>query len=145
MTSEPAEYEYLTQAFYAHARPILEKRTVKHKVGTRMVERKKGMFSRETEMIEEDVLENKDEWVPTGKYYDHEIDIIDLATRMEKDMNACAKEGWEVFSNDLTIKGFFDARTIQSVTQGLTGGWAWGYSLTSGVILTYRRRKKAKG
>lgn len=123
--------------------PLQKKKSEKVKVGTRMVQKKKGMFSSEMIEVEEDIFETKTSWVKTGEYSDTQIDVEDLAQKIQDACNDYWADGYELVQMVDTLKGRYDAKTnVNSGQQGFTWAWAYGYgySVTDGVVLLFRKR-----
>ena len=99
---------YVTHWISAQMAEIQEKKTFVVKVGTRKVQKKKGMFSAETVEVEEDVVEKQEKWVGTGRYSDTRIDLADLSARIEKACNDYWQGGFELIQTLDAIEGRYD-------------------------------------
>ena len=131
---------YKTVCISANYAEIKKKRTDRVKVGTRTVQKRKGMFSGEMVDVEEDVFEDREVWYGTGKYYDTRIDMADLARRIQETCNQYWDAGYELVQTIDTIEGRYnyEAKTGAQGTWGY--GYGYGYSITDGVVLLFRKR-----
>lgn len=124
--------------------PLYKKQKVKRQVGVRQVEKRKGLFSSEKQVVEEPVYETVDEHVPTGKYSDCYIDIDDYARRITKACNELDEEGYDIVKISEVIEGSYygDAKPASGAGGAIRGGYGYGYgySVTDGVVIIGKRR-----
>jgi hypothetical protein len=138
--------QYKTAWVVANGVEIKKKVTVRVKIGSRKVQKRKGLFASEMIELEEDVFENREEWHGTGQYSDRRIDNESLAQRIAKVCNDYWNAGYELVQSIDTLEGRynFDWKTGgigTGVGAGVYGyGYGYGYSMTDGVVLLFRRR-----
>lgn len=134
--------QYVTHWLSAKYQELTKKQTVKVKIGSRTVQKKKSMFSSEMVDVEEDILEERETWVGTGKFSDRRIDMGDLARRIQETCNSYWKDGYEISQKFETIEGNYnyEAKSGGSVGNAWGWGYGYGYSVTDGVILLFKRR-----
>lgn len=137
---------YVTYWISAQMAPTGKNVREQVKVGTRTVQKRKGMFNSEMMDVEEDVFEQRTRWVPDGKLSDISIDKGKLAEDIAKAANDYAETGYDLFQIIDCIEGRYnyEAKTGIASNAGMWGwGYGYGYSLTDGVIMAFRKRATA--
>ena len=138
---------YKTLPIVAEMYEIEEKVIKKRQTGTRVITKTKGLLKKETYEVEEPVYEEYEEWVPSGRQSDTQIDIISFSRKIMDVCNLLAAEGYEVVHISDVIRGRYQYRTwegqnirggplTRSSTWGAGWGYGYGYSITQGVVIT---------
>lgn len=138
---------YVTDWIRAKMSPLGENVTNRVKVGTRTVQKRKGMFNSEMVDVEEDIFEQQTSWIPTGKFSETQIDAADLSTRIEETLNDYWSRGYELVQIMDYIEGRYNWKTDSGranhavVEAGMWSyAYGYGYSLTDGVVMVFRKR-----
>jgi len=118
----------------------MKKKQVRHQVDSKIVKKKKGLFSKETVEVEKPIYTYRDELVPTGKYSDTAIDMEDLAVRVTESCNDLYERGFEVENIISTIEGRYGYNTNIAPSGGGGWGYGYGYSVTDGVVILAKRK-----
>lgn len=136
--------QYLTYWMTVPYAELVEKKNRVRKVGTRKVQKSRGIFNKETYEADEDIVESYEEWVGTGKFSDTNIDVRKLAEGIQKACNDYWESGYELTQMIDCIKGNYSYKA--DIGGGVNTTWAWGYgygySVTDGVVMVFRKRKE---
>ncbi|MGU3494427.1 hypothetical protein ACLBXM_10335 [Xanthobacteraceae bacterium A53D] len=137
---------YRTIFVKAYLKQRVKEKISQVQVGTRTVSKRRDFYS--TEMVQEDepVYEQRKETFPTGPQSDTEIDGDDFAHRIEKACNDLAEKGYDLVQMTEVTRGAYnyDVKPNASRTDHVCAGGgysiAYGYSMTDGMMLLFRRR-----
>lgn len=144
MSDSETKPAYITWWVSTQMAEILEKRKRKHQVGTRQIEKKKNIFSKDTKIVDEPIYETRDEWVGTGKYSDIRIDIEDFSDRVADACNELDRRGYDVISVIPVIGGRYNYQSKYNynptTVAGYGYGYGYGYSVTDGVTIIGKLR-----
>jgi hypothetical protein len=145
---------YVTKTVYAPMMELGAYKTTQVQVGTRMAQQREtlSIFStkaRERKMVEVEVpvLEERNEWVPNGKYSDCQIDHRAMARLTEEAMNKLDADGYEVLSVTPWDEGNYNWNTDPFIDHShiprgnqLSGSYGYGYSFTRGMMICAKLR-----
>ena len=139
------ESEYLVVSVHAYPAEIFEERARQVKVGSRKVLKKQGLFNKEMAEVDEYIFETQIERIPTGKFYDTHIDKARLAKDIQEACNKMHQLGYVLLSQSEVISGRYAYKFVNDINfanrYAATGGFGYGYSVTDGVVLTFRKMR----
>ena len=112
---------------------LYKKRTTTEQVGTKTVTKTKGIFKKTSFETEKPIYEQKEQWIPTGKYSDIEVDIEQLADNINQVCEQLIESGYRIMQIIPVNSGRYSYKCNEGAHGGY--GYGFGYGVTDGVVV----------
>ncbi len=129
-----AKQKYKTVHIYASMSESYEIKRTRKKVGTEKAFKLKGFLNPTKIEIDKPIYEFVEEAIPTGASSETEINSDQLTIDVENTCNELAEQGYRVINITPILRGAHRHRLVGTSKRG--GGYGFGYSVTSGMMIT---------